>query len=102
MVYIDVSLSNKVLWKDCEVLNVCGENKLVTPVEVAVNILGRNLNSMFTGERFQEHKDLPSVILCGSMAVWAYMIVFHAVIPHFRQVYYYDGSNTPLLIASAG
>ena len=94
---IDLSLKNAALYEGCEIEEVAGRLNLVTPVEQAVNIVGRNIESFLATV---ENKD--SVVLTGPMAVWSYLIVFHAVVHKFRVVYYNDGRNGDIIIAKHG
>jgi hypothetical protein len=90
---IDLSLNNDSLYNGCEIEEVAGRLNLKTPVAEAVNIVGRNINSIEGGDE---------VTLTGPMAVWAYLIVFHAVVHRFSKVYYDDGRNGKVLIAAHG
>jgi hypothetical protein len=91
---IDLSLNNKKLYENCEINEVAGRLNLVTPVAEAVNIVGRNINAL------KLHGN--EVTLTGPMAVWAYLIVMHAVVHSFNKVYYDDGRNGAVLIAAHG
>ncbi len=42
------------------------------------------------------------VTLTGPMAVWAYLVVFHAVVHKTRRVYYDDGHGNRVLVAAHG
>ena len=91
---IDLSLNNKKLYEGCEVTEVAGRLNLVTPVAEAVNIVGRNINNMgLCGEE---------ITLTGPMAVWSYLVVFHAIVHRFNKVYYSDGRNPAVLVAAHG
>jgi len=94
---IDLSLSNVVLWNGCEIEQVGGRLNLKTPPKEAGNILGRNLNLAIGAEPSRDE-----VTLTGPMAVWAYLVAFHAVVHCFRRVYYHDGKGEPLLVAAHG
>jgi hypothetical protein len=91
---IDLSLKNTVLYLGCEIETVAGRLNLITPVEEAINIVGSNINSL--------NIDQEEVILTGPMAVWAYLIVFHAIVHKTRKVFYDDGRNGSVLIAAHG
>lgn len=95
---IDLSLTNAALYAGCEIEEVAGRLNLKTPVPVAVNIVGRNCNSLLS--EYQGPRD--EVTLTGPMAVWAYLIVFHAVVHRFGRVYYDDGRSGPVLVAAHG
>ena len=91
---IDLSLNNNELYDGCEVEEVAGRLNIVTKVDEAVNIVGRNVAQMdLRGDE---------ITLTGAMAVWAYLVVFHAVVHRFNRVYYNDGRNDSVLIAAHG
>lgn len=94
---IDISLKNQSLYEGCEVEEVAGRLNLTTPVEEAVNIVGRNIAKMVNTS-----SDRDEVTLTGPMAVWSYLIVFHAVVHSFKKVYYDDGRSGKVLIAAHG
>lgn len=96
---IDLSLKNSQLYAGCKVSEIAGRLNLETPVGEAVNTVGRNIAQIV--------KDLPAterdaVELTGPMAVWSYLVVFHAVVHLFREVRYNDGRNEPVVIARHG
>lgn len=94
MTTIDLSLKNETLYKGCEIEEVAGRLNLTTNVSDAVNIVGRNIASMnLSGDE---------ITLTGPMAVWAYLVVFHAVVHRFRRVYYDDGRSGAVLVAAHG
>lgn len=94
MTTIDLSLKNADLYKGCVVEEVAGRLNLSTPVAEAVNIVGKNISEM------DLHGD--EITLSGPMAVWSYLIVFHAVVHRFNRVYYNDGRNSAVLVAAHG
>lgn len=94
MTTIDLSLKNKDLYKGCVVEEVAGRLNLSTPVSEAVNIVGKNVAEM------DLHGD--EIELTGPMAVWAYLVVFHAVVHRFNKVWYNDGRNESVLVAAHG
>ena len=96
---IDLSLSDKDLYTGCEIEEVAGRLNLKTPVAEAVNIVGRNINSMLSVVTPENRKE---VTLTGPMAVWSYLVVFRAVLHKFDRVYYNDGRNPPVLVAAHG
>jgi hypothetical protein len=99
MLKLDLSLSNVVIYDGCEIEEVAGRANLKTPVADAVGIVGRNINA-FVATLPAEGRD--QVTLTGPMAVWSYLVVFHAVVHSFSRVYYDDGRNGPILIAAHG
>ena len=91
---LDLSLTNDQLYAGCQIEEVAGRLNLVTPIAEAVNIVGRNVAAMdLKGE---------DITLTGPMAVWAYLVVFHAVVHRFSKVRYNDGRNEPVLVAAHG
>ena len=91
---VNMGLDNEKLYEGCEIEEVAGRLNLKTPVNLAVNIVGRNINKM--------NIDPEYVILTGPMAVWSYLVVFHAVVHKTRKVYYNDGRSDDVLIAAHG
>lgn len=93
---INMGLDNPDLYSECEIKEVAGRLTLVTSPEQAMNIIGRNarawVNSVHSTER-------DAVTLTGAMSVWAYLVVFHAVVHNFAKVYYDDGRGNILLLA---
>ena len=94
---INLALTNTTLYKGCVIEEVAGRLNLTTPVEEAVNIVGRNIAAMVA-----EAEDRSEVVLTGPMAVWAYLVVFHAVVHAFAHVYYDDGRGNRVLVAAHG
>lgn len=96
---IDLSLTNKELYAGCSIEEVAGRLNLKTPVSEAVNLVGKNVAQIVAAIPAQERQE---VTLTGPMAVWAYLVVFHAVVHTFSKVYYDDGRTGPVLIAAHG
>jgi hypothetical protein len=96
---IDLSLKNPDLYKGCAIEEVAGRQNLVTPVAEAVTLLGRNVEALIAVTPADRRDE---VTLTGPMAVWAYLIVFHAAVHRFGRVYYDDGRSGPVLIAAHG
>ena len=94
---INLGLVNGDLYNGCKIEEVAGRLNLVTPVEEAVNIVGKNIATIVA-----EAADRNEVVLTGPMAVWSYLVVFHAVVHAFRQVYYDDGRGNKVLVAAHG
>lgn len=95
----DLSLANSALYAGCSIETVAGRLNLKTPVGEAVNIVGKNANDIISATP-AENRD--KLVLSGPMAVWAYLIVFHAAVHVFREVYYFDGKNPEVLISRHG
>lgn len=91
---IDLSLNNSALYEGCTIEEVGGRLNLTTPIDEAVQIVGRNVNAM--------QFDPDMVELTGPMAVWAYLLVFHAVVHRTRRVVYNDGRSGPVTVAAHG
>lgn len=97
---IDLSLKNKRLYESCKISEIAGRLNLETPPSEAVNVVGRNIAQIMETISASQRDQ---VILTGPMAVWAYMVVDHAVMHSFREVCYSDGrSPEPLVIARHG
>ena len=91
---IDLSLHNEALYKGCLVEEIAGRLNLKTPIKEAVTLIGRNIAAIIQAIP-PESRD--SVTLTGPMAVWSYLVVFHAVVHVFAEVRYFDGRNTVVL-----
>lgn len=96
---VDLSLTNSQLYTGCEITSVNGRDNLVTPPVEAGEIIGKNISEMVDECPSSEREE---VTLTGPMAVWSYLIVFHAILHSFRRVYYDDGKGLRMLIASHG
>lgn len=94
---IDLSLTNNTLYAGCAVETVAGRANLTTPVDEAVNLVGANVAAMIAADTNRD-----TVVLTGPMAVWAYLVVFHAVVHRYREVQYNDGRNPPVVVARHG
>jgi hypothetical protein len=94
MTNLDLSLNNEQLYSGCQIEEVAGRKNLVTPISEAVNIIGKNVHEMnLSGDE---------ITLTGAMAVWSYLIFFHAVVHRFRKVFYDDGRSGSVLVAAHG
>ena len=96
---LDLSLHNEALYRGCLVEEVAGRLNLKTPVEEAVVLIGRNIAAIIQ-DTPPEARD--SVTLTGPMAVWSYLVVFHAVVHSFSEVRYSDGRNAAVVLARHG
>lgn len=96
---IDLSLANVGLYAGCEIEEVAGRGNLKTPVAAAVGIVGRNIAAIVADT---PAADRGTVTLTGPMAVWSYLVVFHAVVHVFSRVEYDDGRSGAVLIAAHG
>lgn len=94
----DLSLNNSQLYEGCEIQEVAGRLALITPVRDALQIIGRNAKAIVDG---LVSDGVEEITLSGSMAIWAYLVVFHTAVHRFRRVYYDDGkANGKVLIAA--
>jgi hypothetical protein len=96
---IDLSLRNSSLYDGCKIGEVAGRLNLETPPAEAANIVGRNIAKMIEAVPAGERAEC---VLTGPMAVWAYLVVFHAVVHCFTKVKYADGRGDPILISQHG
>lgn len=89
-----LGLDNKDLYEGCEIKEIAGRLTLVTPIDQAVNLVGRNINKIIADQQYRTE-----IVLTGPMAVWSYLVVFHNVVHKFSKVFYDDGRSGPVLIA---
>lgn len=94
---INLALNNASLYEGCSIEEVAGRLNLTTPVDEAVSLVGHNVAALVAAT-----EDRGEVVLTGPMAVWAYLVVFHAVVHAFRRVYYDDGRGNRVLVAAHG
>ena len=94
---ISLALTNAALYEGCQIEEVAGRLNLTTPVDEAIAVVGRNAAKLVASM-----EDRNEVTLTGPMAVWAYLVVFHAVVHAFRHVYYDDGRGNRVLVAAHG
>jgi len=94
---IDLSLKNGELYKGCAVEDVAGRLNLTTPVGEAVNHVGKNIAEMVEADTERDE-----LVLTGPMAVWSYLVVFHATVHAYRRIYYDDGRTGEVLVAAHG
>lgn len=99
MLKIDLSLGNETLYSGLIIEEVAGRKNLTTPVAEAVGVVGRNIAAIVAATP-QDQRDV--VTLTGPMAVWAYLLVFHAVVHAFGEVRYEDGRTQSVTIAKHG
>lgn len=96
---IDLALTNLDLYAGLEIETVAGRLNLKTHVADAINVVGKNIEEILSAAGTAERKE---VTLTGPMAVWAYLIIFHAVVHRCNRVYYDDGRSGAVLIAAHG
>ena len=85
---LDLSLTNSDLYAGCIIEEVSGRLTLMTPKDEAANLIGRNTRAIV--DRLLQ-QGVEELTLTGSMAIWAYLIVFHIVVHRFKTIYYDDG-----------
>ena len=91
---LDLSLANETLYAGLEIANDAGKLNLRTPPATAIPILTANLDGI--------NIDPDEVVLTGSMAIWAYLVVFHYLHGRTRRIYYEDGTGRRVLVAAHG
>jgi len=96
---IFLGLTNEALYAGCQVEEVAGRLNLTTPLEEAVAIVGRNANEIATD---LVNEGVDEVELTGPMAVWAYLLVFHAIVHRVKTVKYNDGRSGAVVVAKHG
>ncbi|MFN7949863.1 MAG: hypothetical protein U0Z53_31230 [Blastocatellia bacterium] len=84
----NLSLTNTDLYAGCAIEEVAGRPVLTTPVNEAVQHVGRNAQRLIDELVAVGVEELT---LTGAMAIWAYLVVFHCAVHRFRRVYYDDG-----------
>lgn len=91
---LDLSLNNRDLYAGLEIREDAGRLNLITPSAVAIPVILRNLGSMPI--------DRDEVVLTGSMAIWAYLVVFHWLHGRTSRIWYEDGRAERVLVAAHG
>jgi hypothetical protein len=85
---LNLALTNPELYSGCAIEEVAGRLTLMTPVDEAVHLVGRNAQRLVDALAAD---GVEEVTLTGAMAIWAYLVVFHSVVHRFRRVWYDDG-----------
>ena len=96
---IDLSLNNEWLYAGCHIEDVAGRLNLTTPVAEAIGVVGRNIHQRL---KDVDRKTITTATLTGPMAVWSYLVVFHAVVHQFQIIEYDDGRSGAVIIAKHG
>jgi hypothetical protein len=91
---LSLALDNEALYGGLDIAVDAGKLNLRTPPEEAISVIGRNLERM--------EIDPAEVVLTGGMAIWAYLVVFHALHGRTRRIWYEDGSGRRILVAAHG
>lgn len=89
-----LSLDNEDLYRGLQVAVDAGRLNLRTPPEEAIPVITGNLARM--------EIDPAEVVLTGSMAIWAYLVVFHFLHGRTGQIWYEDGRGHRILVAAHG
>jgi hypothetical protein len=91
---LDLSLTNDCLYAGLDVRRDGGKLNLRTPIAQATAVMGENLDRM--------EIDPEEVVLTGPMAIWAYLVTFHAIHGRTKRIYYQDGVGNRILVAAHG
>ncbi|MBM4028235.1 MAG: hypothetical protein FJ280_23005 [Planctomycetes bacterium] len=91
---LDLSPANAELYRGLEIRELAGKPTLVSPPDLAIPGIVGNLARMPI--------DADEVILTGSMAIWAYLVVFHYLHGKTKRIYYEDGRGQRILVAAHG
>ena len=91
---LDLSLSNQNLYAGLQIEQLAGRLTLLTSPEEAIPVIVGNLQSMTL--------DPNQVVLTGSMAIWAYLVIFHYLHGRTRRIFYEDGRGMRVLVAAHG
>lgn len=91
---LDLSLQNEALYAGLPIETVAGKLTLLASPAEAIAVLGPNLAALVV--------DPEEVTLTGSMAIWAYLVAFHALHGRTRRIWYQDGRGERVLVAAHG
>jgi len=91
---LDLSLDNAALYSGLDVRLEAGKPNLRTAPGDAIPAVTANLGRLMI--------DPDEVILTGSMAIWAYLVVVHYLHGRTRRIYYEDGIGNRVLVAAHG
>ncbi|HEY6137624.1 MAG TPA: hypothetical protein VI670_07660 [Thermoanaerobaculia bacterium] len=91
---LSLALDNETLYRGLDIATEAGRLNLRTAPEQAIATMIVNLQNMPI--------DPEEVILTGSMAIWAYLAVFHFLHGRTRRIYYEDGRGDRFLVAAHG
>lgn len=94
MMVLDLSLHNEDLYRGLEIDRRAGKLTLLSPPEEAIEVLVENVESLTI--------DPEDVELTGSMAIWAYLVVFHTLHGKTKRIWYKDGRGQRILVAAHG
>lgn len=91
---LDISLDNSNLYAGLDIRLEAGKPNLRTSPDDAIPAMTANLDRL--------RIDPDEVVLTGSMAIWAYLVVFHYLHGRTRRIYYEDGIGNRILVAAHG
>ena len=91
---LDVSLANTDLYAGLRIESLAGKATLLDAPAAAIARMAENFSKMKI--------DPDEVVLTGSMAIWAYLAVFHFLHGRTRRIYYQDGRGLRVLVAAHG
>lgn len=89
-----LSLDNEELYRGLEIAVEAGRPNLRTAPDDAIPVMTANLERMAI--------DPSEVVLTGSMAIWAYLVVFHYLHGRTSRIWYEDGQGRRILVAAHG
>jgi hypothetical protein len=91
---LSLSLDNEALYRGLDIAVEAGRRNLRSTPEEAIAVMAGNLAAMDI--------DPAEVVLTGAMAIWAYLVVFHALHGRTRRIWYQDGLGQRILVAAHG
>jgi hypothetical protein len=91
---LDLSLANHELYAGLKIEILAGKPTLLSPPDEAMRLMRENLE--------RKRIDPEEIILTGSMAIWAYLVVFHFLHGKTKRIYYEDGRGQRVLVAAHG
>ncbi len=94
MMILRLSLDNDALYRGLDIVVDAGKRNLRTSAAEAIPVMVANLEQMDV--------DRDEVVLTGGMAIWAYLVVFHALHGRTRRIVYEDGRGERIVVAAHG
>ena len=96
---IDLGFGNEELYLGCDIREENGERVIKTLPHFVKSIIRANVRRIVENDK-GNHEE---IILFGPIKVpneiWIYMIVSHAVVHHYRKIWYDNGLGDVILIA---
>jgi CRISPR-associated protein (Cas_csx3) len=93
-VILRVSLDNERLYAGLDIVVEAGKRNLRTPPDEAIPRIVENLEAFDI--------DVNEVVLTGPMAIWAYLVIAHALHGRTRRLVYEDGLGQRIVVAAHG